>query len=236
MKSYTLLYLLFFFSLTTCKQEKALYKAVVYTDVAFLQKKDSLLVDSIQQVKQNGFIRIFEQDSKSFEQGLLLNGMKVGKWQKYFDPINQNNKSQEYLYSNKGKLIKARTFDSKTQKIIEERNYLNDNLVGIQQDFYPTGSLHIKFETDLNGHFINHYIVLSQEGKKIYQTSLGQEGTGYIKYYDQTNHLIWEGPFKNKKKEGWHYQYLIDHEGKTTEKQSDYYKEDSLIQTKTEIF
>ncbi|WP_444671207.1 hypothetical protein [Flavobacterium columnare] len=234
MKTHQLLFLLFLSIQTACKQDKGRYKAELYTDSSFVQKKDSLLIDSLQQITQEAFVKIVECDKKSFEQGKIVNGIKVGKWKKYLPLLDQNTISEEHIYSQKGELINSKIFDSKTQKVIEDRNYQKDNLAGIQQDFYPTGKLHIRFETDQKGHFINTYTVCSKEGKKVYQSFLGKTGTGYIKYYDKDHFLIWEGRFKNKKKEGWHYEYLIGYEGKVIEKQCNYYKEDNLIQTKIE--
>ncbi|MCJ1809089.1 hypothetical protein [Flavobacterium covae] len=232
MKTYKLLLFLLLSIAIACKQEKRKHTVLFYTDSSFTQKEDSLFIDSLQQIKQEHFVKIIEPDKKSFEQGKIVNGIKVGKWQKYLNLSNQNTIHEEYNYSQKGDLINAKIWDPKTHKMIEDKNYLNDNLVGIQQDFYPTGKLHIRFETDQNGSFINNYTVLSKEGKKVYQSFLGKTGTGYIKYYDKDHFLIWEGRFKNKKKVGWHYEYLIGYEGKVIEKQCNYYKEDSLIQTK----
>ncbi|MFK7102189.1 hypothetical protein [Flavobacterium oreochromis] len=236
MKTHKIIFFLVILLITTCKKDKSKYLVELYTDSLFTQKKESLSIDSLEQIKQNGFVKISQYDNKSSEKGRIINGKKVGKWKKYFNPLDQNKISEECTYSEKGDLINYKIYDLKTQKIIENRNYSNDNLVGIQQDFYPTGKLHIQFETDKNGRFINNYKVLSQNGKEIYQSFLGATGTGYIKYYDKDNLLIWEGLFKNKKKEGWHYEYLIEYGGKTTEKLCNQYKSDSLIQTKTQKF
>jgi hypothetical protein len=60
---------------------------------------------------------------------------------------------------------------------------------------------------------------------------LGSQGTGYIKYYDKDNFLIWEGSFKNKKKEGWHHEYIIDG-GTRAETRSILYQSDKQIKIK----
>ena len=62
---------------------------------------------------------------------------------------------------------------------------------------------------------------------------MGKEGTGHIKYYDKDSHLIWEGFFKNKKKEGWHHEYVIDYEGKKLETIDTLYRNGKSIKTRT---
>jgi antitoxin component YwqK of YwqJK toxin-antitoxin module len=227
----TLIFILIVF--TCCKNVKNKERVIFYTDSSFKNKKDSVFVDNLSQIKQEIYCRIYSSSHLSFEQGIISKGNKVGKWQCYIDISDKKNiLNEEKIYSQDGALIKYKAFDRTTGHIVEDKNYINDNLVGIQKEFYPSGKLHIQYETDQKGHIINDFIVLSEEGKEIYSSFLGNEGSGYIKYYDQHNNVIWEGSFKNKKKEGWHHEYIIDYGGEKVESISKLYQNDKLIQTK----
>lgn len=229
MKTLIFLFLLLF----SCKETIPKKKIVFYQDSTYQLKKDSILIDILSQVQQNGFVKIYDYKSKdqSFEQGILNKGIRTGKWQQYIDLGYKIILDEEKTYSQEGHLINYKNFDHQTKSTTQIRNYIGDNLVGIQKDFYPSGKLHIQFETDQDGHYINEFLVLSEEGQDIYRSSFGKEGNGYIKYYDNLNNLEWEGSYKNKKKEGWHHEYVIEYGRKISETTSTLYKNDEAIET-----
>ena len=228
-----ILYLLYLLLFLSCKEATDKKKLIFYTDSSFKNKKDSVFVNDLSQIKQEGYCRIYSSDNLSFEQGKITKGNKVGKWQGYIDISDKKNVlDEEKFYSQNGTLIKYKVFDRITGHIVEDKSYINDNLVGIQREFYPSGKLHIQYETDQEGHIINDFIVLSEDGKEIYSSFLSNKGSGYIKYYDQYNNIIWEGSFRNKKKEGWHHEYIIDYGGEKVESISKLYQNDKLIETK----
>lgn len=203
-----ILFLLFFIS---CKEITPKKKLIFFTNSTFEQKKDSVLVDSLSQIKQEIFVQIYDSSNdQSFERGKLSKGIRVGLWKSYIEMLDQPILYEEKLYSQEGDLRNFKAYDYDTKQIIEDKNYFYDHLTGIQKEFYPSGKLHISFETDEKGKFVNDFIVLSEKGEKIFTSHLGSQGTGYIKYYDKDNFLIWEGLFKNKKKEGWHHEYILD--------------------------
>lgn len=227
-----ILLLLFFLS---CKETTNKKKLVFFADSAFKQKKDSAFVDSISQIKEESFVEVYHRNNdKSFEQGKLNKGIRVGIWKSYIEMLDQIVLYEEKLYSQEGDIRNYKAYDYDTKQMIEDKNYLYDHLVGIQREYYPTGKLHISFETDEKGKYINDFIVLSEIGKEIFKSNFGSQGTGYIKWYDKDNFLIWEGAFKNKKKEGWHHEYIID-EGVKVETKSILYQEDKQIKTKNVI-
>lgn len=222
-----ILLLLFFIS---CKETAPKKKLIFFTDSTFTQKKDSVFVDSLSQIKQENFVRLYAND-QSFEQGKLSNGITVDKWESYIAMLEGPILFEEKLYSQEGDLRNFKAYNYDTKQVIEDKNYFHDHLTGIQKEFYPSGKLHISFETDEKGKFINDFIVLSEKGEKIFTSHLGSEGNGYIKYYDKDNFLIWEGLFKNKKKEGWHHDYILDGGAKVATK-SILYQEDKQMETK----
>lgn len=204
-------FLLLFIS---CKETEYKKKLIFYTDSTFKRKRDSVFADSFSEIKQKSFVQIYNRKGdQSFEQGTLNKGIKVGIWKSYLEMLDQVILHEEKIYSQEGDLRNFKAYNYDTQKITEDKNYLYDHLVGIQKEFYPNGNLHISFETDEEGNYINDFIVLSENGKEIFVSHLGKQGTGGVKYYDKNNNLVWEGSFKNKKKEGWHYEYVVGYEG-----------------------
>ncbi|WP_250601639.1 hypothetical protein [Flavobacterium amniphilum] len=207
-------------------------KLIFFTDSTFQQKKDSVFADSLSQIKEEAFVQVYGGNNKqSFEQGKLNNGIKVGLWKSYVDMLDHTVLQDEKLYSPEGDMTNFKAYDYDTKQVVEDKNYLHDQLTGIQKEFYPTGNLHVSFETDEKGKYINDFIVLSEKGETIFASHLGSQGTGYIKYYDKDNFLIWEGSFKNKKKEGWHHEYMPDAGRKATTK-SILYQDDKPVKTK----
>ncbi|WP_136668185.1 hypothetical protein [Flavobacterium sp. H122] len=191
-----------------------------------------MFIDSLPQVKQQGFVQMYDNNNnESFEQGKINNGIKVGLWKSYTEMLDQPILHEEKLYSQDGDIRNFKAYDYETKQIVEDKNYFYDDLLGIQKEFYPTGKPHISFETDKKGKYINDFTVLSEKGEEIFKSHLGSQGTGYIKYYDKDNFLIWEGSFKNKKKEGWHHEYIMDG-GKKAETKSTLYQDDKPIKTK----
>lgn len=229
------IFILILLSFLSCKEITPKKKLIFFTDATYKQKKDSAFVDSLPQINQENFVQLFNRtNDQSFEQGKLNKGKRVGIWKTYIELLDQTILHEEKLYSQEGDLRNFKAYDYDTKQIIEDKNYLNDNLVGIQKEFYPSGKLHLSFETDRDGKYINTFIVLSENGEKIFESELGNLGTGHIKYYDKDNFLIWEGSFKNKKKEGWHHEYIID-EGTKVETISILYQDDKQIKTKTVV-
>lgn len=222
---------IFFIILSCSRNYKEEKKIIFYKDSTFYHKIDSIITNNLSSVKQDAFVRIMENHNNpsSYEDGKIENGIKVGLWKSYIAFRDSIILIEARVYSSKGDLINIKTYDYDTQNIIENKNYRNDELVGIQQEFYPTGELHIKFETDENGNYINSFTIFDKQGKEIFYSNLGKTGTGYIKYYDKDNHIIWEGAFVNKKKEGWHYEYLIGIEGKKLEVQKKFYINGNII-------
>lgn len=224
-----ILFLLFFLS---CKEITPKKKLIFFTDATFKEKKDSVFVDSFSQIKQESFVQVYDRNNdQSFEQGKLNKGIRVGIWKSYTEMLDQTVLQEEKLYSQDGDMKNFKAYDYDTKQIIEDKNYSYDYLTGKQKEFYPTGKLHISFETDEKGKFINDFIVLSEKGEQIFASHLGSQGTGYIKYYDKDNFLIWEGSFKDKKKEGWHHEYIPDG-GKRAETRSILYQSGKQIETK----
>lgn len=130
-----------------------------------------------------------------------------------------------------GQLIE---YDIATGKKLSQNNYINDEEVGMQKYFYPSGNLQVEYEKDKSSAFINNYVVYSPKGKIIFKSALEKNGTGYIKFYDKDNNIEWEGAFVNKRKQGWHKQYLINADDKKIrETDKILYKDDDiLIETK----
>ena len=224
-----ILFLLFFLSCKEITHEK---KLIFFTDASFKQKKDSVFVDSLSQIKEEGFVQIYgSNNGQSFEQGKLNKGIKVGIWKSYIEMLDETILQEEKLYSQEGEMKNFKAYDYDTKQIIEDKNYSYDQLTGIQKEFYPSGKLHISFETDEKGKYINNFIVLSEKGDEIFTSNLGSQGSGHIKYYDKDNFLIWEGSFKNKKKEGWHHDYILD-AGTIVETRSILYQGDKQIKKK----
>ena len=227
-----ILFLLFFIS---CKEIAHKKKVIFFTDTTFRQKKDSAFVESFSEIKQKSFVQIYDrngdQGDNLFEQGTLNKGIKVGIWKSYFESLDQVILCEEKIYSQEGDLRNFKAYDYDTQKITEDKNYLYDHLVGVQKEFYPNGNLHVSFETDEKGKYINDFIVLSKKGEEIFSSYLGTQGTGYIKYYDKDNFLIWEGAFKNKMREGWHHEHVREGE-KEIETKSIFYQNDKQVNTK----
>ena len=227
--------ILFLLLLLSCKEITPKKKFVFFSDSTFKQKKDSVFADSLSQIKGENFVQIYDSNhNQSFEQGKLNKGIRVGLWKTYIEMLDQAALHEEKLYSQEGDMTNFKAFDYDTKQVTEDKNYSHDYLVGIQKEFYPSGRLHISFETDDKGKYINDFIVLSEKRETIFTSHLGSEGTGYIKYYDKDNFLIWEGSFKNKKKEGWHHEYIIDG-GKRAETKSILYQSDEQIKTKNAL-
>jgi antitoxin component YwqK of YwqJK toxin-antitoxin module len=225
--------ILIFIIFISCEDTKYKENLFFYTDSTFEYKKDSIYVDSLSQVNIDGFLRFYHADNQSFEQGEINKGNRLGKWQSYTALFNDENVLDEVkIYSQGGDLINYKAFDHTTKQIIEDKNYIYDNLVGIQKEFYPSGKLHIQYETDKEGRYINDFIVLSEIGKEIFTSHLGEKGSGDIKYYDKDNNIIWEGLFKNKKKEGWHHEYVIGYGGEKIETISTLFQNNQPIKTK----
>lgn len=225
----SILVLLFFLS---CKETTPKKKLVFYTDATFAQKKDSMFVDSLSQIQQESYVRMYNStNDKSFEQGKINKGIRVGIWKSYIEMLDQTALHEVKTYSQEGDLRNFKAYDYDTKQLVEDKNYFYDDLVGIQKEFYPSGKLHINFETDKKGKYVNDFTVLSEKGEEIFKSHLGSKGNGYIKCYDKDNFLIWEGSFKNKKKEGWHHEYIMDG-GKKAETKSTLYQDDKPIKTK----
>lgn len=224
-----ILTILFFLCLSCNENIEYKKKLIIYTDSTFRDKKDSIFIDDLSQVDQSAFVQVFENNNSAYEQGLLNKGIKVGVWK---GKVKINGKiflSEEKTYSWEGDLRNYKAYDYNNQRVIEDKNYLYDNLVGIQKEFYSTGKLHIQFETDIEGNYINHFIVLSENGQEIFVSDLGNQGTGYIKYYNKDHFLLWEGGFINKKKDGWHYEYIMTDNDRSIEIIKTLYKKGEII-------
>jgi antitoxin component YwqK of YwqJK toxin-antitoxin module len=137
---------------------------------------------------------------------------------------------EECTYDDQG-MLNGRfiIYDITTEKPLSVHNYVKNEEVGIQQDFYHSGKLHSKYEKDHTGSFINEYVVYYENGQTLFNVNFEIEGTGYLKFYQRGNRVEWEGNYINKKKEGWHKNYLIGYGGKIIEEEKILYKNDSII-------
>ncbi|MGM5629737.1 hypothetical protein O2K51_02450 [Apibacter raozihei] len=207
---------------TEVKSAKIVHSIMIkYEDSTFNKPIDSLYIKETDTVFYNkkfllqGYFKIFEAEKQLYSQGELDKGRKLGEWLAF----------QKQSESGQWKLIRKSSYNKlgylqgnliyyniNTDKPAEIHKYEQDEEKGKQQIFYPSGKLHIEYEKDGWNNFINTYIVYTEQGKELYKVDLGNNGNGYIKFYNDTNKLEWEGGFVNKKKEGWHKKYSSDND------------------------
>lgn len=224
-----------FVILLSCNN-KAVFKPILiykFTDSTYSKISDSIPASNIYEILEEktltGYYKIFDKENFSYGFGQLYKSKSIGKWLSY-----EKNFKGKYIlkvesnFNKKGNLEGSYTMFNDNGKVKFIDHYSNGIIKGRQKKFYDSGKLFHQYEVDEESNYINSYIFYSKSGEIIYMENFSVSGTGYEKYFDEFGNCIKEGKFVNKKKEGWHKEYLgiMDNQ---TETLKEFFRNDSLI-------
>jgi len=190
--------------LFSCKKEPEKWKEklIVYKDSLQSVPLDSIFLfgkDS-NYVKADGYYKIYGLYPDTYNVGQIKNNNKVGLWKSFMN----NALEGEERYNSNGELNgKAVKYDSYNGDLFSVYNYVNGEQEGTQKEYHTKNVLARLYTLDKSYNYRGDYVCYDVNGKVLYQTNFGNEGTGYYKEFHNDT-LFREGAILKDKFVGMH--------------------------------